>query len=313
MRLSASTAGISLCESNSVGFVDGNSVTVVIPTFNRAGPLRRALASVVAQTRPPDEIIVVDDGSTDDTARLVSEDFEGVRYLVQDRAGVSAARNRGIAEARGRWIAFLDSDDEWQPSKLERQLAALVIESTYRICHTEEIWIRRGRRVNPKHRHAKAGGFIFRRCLPLCAMSPSSVIMHRSLIEEIGPFDEDLPVCEDYDMWLRVCSRYPVLFVPQPLVIKYGGHDDQLSRRYWGMDRFRIRALEKVIEQPHLSEGDRLAALDTLINKTGIYAQGARKRGREAEATAYERRALLYEKRMRMPLEGAAKRCRSTG
>lgn len=278
--------------------IRSNYVTVVIPTFNRAALLRRALESVRAQTHPPDEIIVVDDGSTDDTARIVQQDFSDVRYMLQDSAGVSAARNRGIAAAHTPWVAFLDSDDEWRPRKLKRQLEALSGEPTYRICHTDEIWIRGGHRVNPKDRHAKAGGFIFQHCLPLCAMSPSSVIMHRSLIEDVGPFDEDLPVCEDYDMWLRVCSRYPVLFIPEPLVVKYGGHDDQLSRRYWGMDRFRIEALEKILQQPHLASKDRIATLAALIDKINVYVRGVRSRGREAEAAVYARKRRGYEERI---------------
>lgn len=291
-----------------------NSVTVVIPTYNRAALLGRALASLGAQTRRPEEIIVVDDGSSDGTAALVRECFGGVVYASQERAGVSAARNRGIAQARGEWIAFLDSDDEWRPGKLERQLASLACEPTYRICHCDEIWVRRGRRVNPKDRHAKAGGRIFRRCLPLCAISPSAVIMHRSLLDEVGPFDEDLPVCEDYDMWLRVCSRHPVLFVAEPLVVKHGGHPDQLSRRYWGMDRFRIAALEKIVRLPHLDGDDRRAALETLLEKIDVYLQGARKRHKRDEVELYEkkRRECVQGIDIRKS-EGAEARCRNTG
>ena len=168
-------------------------VSVVIPTHNRKRLVPRALESVLAQTRPAEEIIVVDDGSTDGTASAVASRFAGVRCLRQERRGVSAARNRGVASATGHWIAFLDSDDEWLPHKLERQLAALEASPGHRICHSDEVWIRRGQRVNQGRRHAKGGGRIFRRCLPLCVISPSAVLVERQLLAELGGFDEALP------------------------------------------------------------------------------------------------------------------------
>jgi glycosyltransferase involved in cell wall biosynthesis len=264
------------------------TVSVIIPTHNRSALLRRALESVRAQTRLPDEVIVVDDGSTDDTATWVPGDYADVVFLRRKNSGVSAARNAGIAAARGRWIAFLDSDDEWRPRKLERQLRALSASPDTPLCHTDEIWIRNGRRVNRMHKHAKHGGWIYPRCLPLCAISPSSAIVRRDVFDDVGLFDEDLPACEDYDMWLRVCSRYPVLLVDEPLVVKYGGHDDQLSRRYWGMDRFRIRALDAILRAGVLGEGDRRATVETLCEKLDIYIAGARKRRRREEVEAYE-------------------------
>jgi GT2 family glycosyltransferase len=149
--------------------------------------------------------------------------------------------------AKHEWIAFLDSDDEWLPHKLERQCEALERHPQYRFCHTDEIWIRRGRRVNPMKKHAKHRGYIFDQCLPLCVISPSSALIHRDLFDRYGTFDPELPVCEDYDLWLRICAREPVLYVDEALLLKFGGHEDQLSQAYWGMDRFRIRALENLI------------------------------------------------------------------
>jgi glycosyltransferase involved in cell wall biosynthesis len=264
-----------------------SSVSVVIPTFNRARSVLRAVRSVLAQTRPAVEVIVVDDGSTDGTGDLVREQISGVEYLRQENRGVSAARNRGIEAATGEWVALLDSDDEWLPEKLERQMAMLEQEPEYRVCHTDEIWVRHGRRVNPREKHAKHGGWIFRHCLPLCAISPSSVLIHRSVFDEVGLFDESLPACEDYDLWLRVCSRWPVLFLAERLVVKHGGHGDQLSRRTRGLDRYRILALEKLLESGVLGAGDQRAALETLVEKIDIYAAGARKRGRIDEAGEY--------------------------
>jgi glycosyltransferase involved in cell wall biosynthesis len=199
--------------------------------------------------------------------------------IQQDNLGVSAARNAGIAVARHDWIALLDSDDVWHENKLERQLAALNNAPEYLICHSNEIWIRNGVRVNQMDKHKKVGGHIFQHCLPLCVISPSAVMIHRSLFEETGLFDESLPACEDYDLWLRICSRYPVLYIDEALITKHGGHDDQLSRQFWGMDRFRIQALNRIISGNNLSDRDRDAAINMMVKKITIYLTGAEKHG----------------------------------
>ena len=255
-------------------------VSVVIPTFDRAELVCRALRSVYQQTLPPDEVLVVDDGSTDDTAARVEREFPQARVIRQDNMGVSAARNRGIEEAQGRWIALLDSDDEWKREKLERQLAQLVSQP-HAVCHCDEVWIRNGERVNQRRRHAKRGGRIYMDCLELCAISPSAVVIERSAFAKAGMFDEAFPVCEDYELWLRLTARFPVLLVDQPLVVKYGGHADQLSRSRGGMDRFRVRALAKAWrELDHLSVDERCRTLEVLIGKLEVLIGGARKRDR---------------------------------
>ena len=264
-----------------------SSVSVVVPTFERAAMLPRALESVEEQTCPPGEVIVVDDGSTDGTGELARRRFPGVRYLRREHGGVSAARNTGIAAAGGEWVALLDSDDVWRPEKLERQLTALAAAPEHLVCHTDEIWVRDGRRVNPGRRHAKRGGRIFRHCLPLCAISPSAALIHHSVFDTVGGFDEDLPACEDYDLWLRITARYPVLLVDEPLVEKHGGHADQLSRTVPGLDRYRIRALVKILEAGVLDPGDRAVAAATLDRKCRIWAGGAAARGRDEEAARY--------------------------
>ncbi len=261
-------------------------VSVVIPAYNREDRLPSAIRSVLDQSAPPAEVIVVDDGSTDGTPALV-RDFPEVRYLRQENQGVSAARNHGISAAKHDWIALLDSDDEWLPRKVERQWRALERDPRFRFCHTDEIWIRKGRRVNPMKKHAKHGGHIFRHCLPLCVISPSSALIHRDLFERFGMFDPELPVCEDYDLWLRICAREPVLYVDEPLLLKFGGHEDQLSHAYWGMDRFRIHALEKLIQSGALEGEDLTAALETLYGKIDLFAAGAEKRRRFEEADRY--------------------------
>jgi len=273
---------------------DPMHISVIIPTWNRAGRLREALQSVYAQTAPATEVIVVDDGSTDTTRQMVLGEFPQTRYIYQQNRGVSSARNTGIGAATGDWIALLDSDDRWQADKLAHQQQQLQDNPDYRIAHCNEIWIRHGKRVNPMKKHAKYGGKIYRHCLPLCAISPSAVIIHREVFASVGLFDEQLPACEDYDLWLRICAVYPVLFSEQALVIKEGGHGDQLSRRYWGMDRFRIQALEKMLASRVLDTVSHTATRDMLIDKLSIVIKGAVKHGNHKLARRYEEKLRHY-------------------
>ena len=267
-----------------------STVSVIVPTFDRQHLISRALDSVLYQTYTWLDLIVVDDGSTDGTYDWVRTHYPKVKLLRQPNQGVSAARNRGIAAARGDWIAFLDSDDVWCKSKIECQLEALAKEPQSRICHTDEIWIRNGVRVNPMRKHSKNGGNIFKQCLPRCVISPSSVLLHRSVFEDFGCFDEELPACEDYDLWLRLTAKLPVTYLPEQLVVKYGGHDDQLSKKYWGMDRFRIVSLEKLICSRTLTNVQIQSAAKEMKIKLDIYLQGARRRGNRDTCSIYERK-----------------------
>ncbi len=274
-------------------------VSVVIPTHNRVTWLPEAVESVLGQTYRDIELIVVDDASSDDTAELVQSRWPTVRYLrLDERRGPSAARNAGLHAAASEWIAFLDSDDLWLPRKLERQLGALERTGRYRVCYTDEIWVRNGRRVNPKKKHHKHSGWIFAHSLRLCIVSPSSVVMHRSFFEEVGEFDESLPACEDYDLWLRASCRMPFLFVPEKLIVKRGGHEDQLSRQ-WGLDVYRVRALEKLLEKAPLSARQRRLAASELVRRCRILEQGFRKRGRVGKADYYARLAAHWESEQR--------------
>lgn len=268
-------------------------VSVIVPTFNRGWILTEAVDSVLAQTRADFELIVVDDGSTDDTRRRLEPYGDRIIYVNQPNRGVSAARNTGWRHARGDLIALLDSDDLWQPGKLERQLAFFETHPTARICQTEETWIRNGRRVNPRRRHRKPSGWIFEPSLALCLVSPSAVMLRRELLAETGGFDESLPACEDYDLWLRISLRCPVHLIDAPLVVKRGGHDDQLSAAP-GLDRYRIRSLDKILANELLTPRQRRAAIAMLAEKCRIYAAGCRKRGRSTEAESYDTLAAKY-------------------
>jgi glycosyltransferase involved in cell wall biosynthesis len=261
-----------------------------------------AIASVRMQRDCPAlEIIVVDDGSTDRTDAAVAELADSVRYVRQEQRGVSAARNHGAALARGEWLAFLDSDDLWKPRKLAAQLAFHAAHPELSVSQTDEIWFRHGRRVNPRGYHAKPSGDIFLPSLQRCLVSPSAVMMRRETFVRLGGFDEGLEVCEDYDLWLRVASRMHVGLLREPLVVKRGGHADQLSRRFWGMDRFRVASLTKLLATQPLDTGRRAAVCEVLQRKCGILAQGALRRGRPEEARRY---ALLAAAGSRMSVGG---------
>jgi glycosyltransferase involved in cell wall biosynthesis len=261
-------------------------VSVIVPTYNRASLLKEALDSVLAQSYRNVELIVVDDGSTDHTRRLLSSYGDRITVLLQPNAGVSAARNRGIQAASGDLIALLDSDDYWLPGKLAAQVDFFKATPQALICQTEEIWIRNGVRVNPKRRHRKLSGMIFQASLPLCLISPSAVMMRKSLLDEVGLFDEDLPACEDYDLWLRITWKYPVHLISAPLVVKRGGHADQLSRLP-ELDKYRIRSITRMLLKGVLSNEERQAACRVLEQKCRIYADGCHKRGRDDEADYY--------------------------
>ena len=259
------------------------NISVIIPTFNRKETLKRAIQSVVMQSYTPYEIIVIDDGSDDGTKEWLKDNFPNVKYIYQMNSGVSSARNKGIKFARGDWIALLDSDDEWLPSKLKDQAYEIELNPAAKFLHTNEIWIRNGVRVNQMKKHKKYGGYIFEKCLDMCRISPSSVLIKKDIFDEIGMFDETLKVCEDYDLWLRFASKYPVHFLDQPLIKKYGGHSDQLSKVDDGIESYRIRSLKKIMNSGILNKKQKTITKDVLVKKMYIYAKGLEKRNKIRE------------------------------
>ena len=264
-------------------------VSVIIPTFNRAEKLILAISSLFDQTFADFEIIVVDDGSTDGTNLALNRFGGRILYEAHERnRGVSAARNTGIRRSCAPLIAFLDSDDYWLPEKLAVQVKYFDRHPCTMVSQTNEIWIRNGRRVNPGKRHQKPSGDIFKPSLRLCVVSPSAVMLRRSILDEVGLFDEDLPACEDYDLWLRISCRYPVHLIRHKLVVKEGGHIDQLSRSHWGLDRYRVKALLRLLAHEDLAPDVRQAAIACLEKRCAILANGFRKRGRTGLARQFE-------------------------
>ncbi|MHB2149826.1 glycosyltransferase family 2 protein [Calditrichota bacterium LG25] len=255
-------------------------ISVIIPVYNRPQMVKRAIESVLAQTEAAHEILVINDGSTDETPRILEKFGKRITVINQAHKGVSAARNTGIRLARGEWIALLDSDDEWLPEKLAMAREFHESHPQYLIFQSQEIWIRHGKRVNPKKKHQKYGGWIFRQSLPLCIVSPSAVVIHQSVFKKVGLFDENFPVCEDYDLWLRVARLFPIGLDSRAGIVKYGGHEDQLSRKYWGMDYYRVLAIEKHLKENNLPPDLRQAALEEILKKLQVLISGYQKRGR---------------------------------
>ena len=272
-------------------------ISVVIPTLNRINTLQRALDSVINQTYKPAEIIVVDNGSSDGTLKFLREQYPKITILTENKIGVSSARNKGIKKSINQWIALLDSDDAWHPRKLEIQTSMLNSAlKEYNLIHTDEVWFRNNKHINQMKKHKKQGGYIFERCLSLCCISPSSVLFKKNILDKVGLFDESLPVCEDYDMWLKICSSEEVLFAQDKLTYKYGGHKDQLSKSYWGMDRFRIKSIENIIKNFDLTYKQKKQAKKELIKKLKIIINGAFKRNNLSIVNEFSTKLEYWDK-----------------
>ena len=269
-------------------------VSIIIPTYNRSNLVKEAIDSVLNQTYQDFELIVVDDGSTDDTKAIVSQYGNKLNYYLIEHKGVSAARNYGIEKSSGEYLTFLDSDDLWKKDKLKKQIQFFDKNPEAKICYTDEIWYRNGVRVNQKKKHYKPSGDIFLELLTLCRISASSIMFRREIIGDrhlwcLSPyklFDENLPVCEDYDLWLRMSIKYPIHFIDIPLIIKRNGLGENLSQMYWGMDRFRVKSLEKILER-ELDDLYKEEAIKELCKKLNILSNGSLKRGKILQFVKY--------------------------
>ncbi len=272
--------------------------SVIIPTYNRVVYLKKAVNSVLNQNFKDYELIVVDDGSEDSTAELIENyPAEKINYIRQENKGVSAARNMGIRNSRGEYVAFLDSDDWWLKDKLKETDRAIRENPGYYIYHTRERWFRNGKIHNPKKIHRKPSGDIFKKCLKLCCVSISTAVVKKELFDKIGYFDETLPACEDYDFWLRAAVDYPVFLIDKILTEKEGGHSNQQSKKFYGMDRFRVKSITKILERENPASDKYREAFKELEKKCNIYISGCIKRGKTAEADRYKDIIKSYKKR----------------
>lgn len=277
-------------------------ISIVIPVHNRGKLLEEALQSIYAQTHPAAqiEIIIVDDGSTEDLSSIKQHHPKTI-WIHQKQRGVSAARNAGIAQACGEWIALLDSDDLWLPEKLQTQWAFHEANPSIAISHTKEQWIRNGKPMDSEKYLTYPNGEFFLDSLQKCCVGPSTVMFKKSLFETAGGFDETLEVCEDYDLWLRIARITPIGLIPYKFTLKRGGHDDQLSTRHWGMDRFRITALQKHLDSPHHQ-----AVLEEIIRKCDFLCQGAEKRGNHALLEQYQKEKARAVEQLRFTTRNPA-------
>jgi glycosyltransferase involved in cell wall biosynthesis len=215
--------------------------------------LARAIDSVLAQSYEAAEIIVVDDGSSDATSE-VAKMYPEVLLLRQNNMGVSTARNNGVMMASNEWIAFLDSDDTWHPKKLAFQVAHHKKYPDTLVSYTDEVWIRNDKEWPIPKKFHKPDKVSFEDSLGYCNIAPSSVLINKQCFERLGGFDESFEVCEDYDLWLRILRENTIDLVPQKLINKYGGSDDQLSQKYKFLDRWHIRSLFKHVEKTFVRE-----------------------------------------------------------
>jgi glycosyltransferase involved in cell wall biosynthesis len=228
-------------------------VSVVIPTYNRAALIRETLDSVLAQTIGDSEVIVVDDGSTDDTATVIATYGSRVLYLHQENAGQAAARNRGIRAAGAEYIAFVDDDDLWLPAKLEKQLAGLLAhqDSTWAYCDAQVFdgatsqALHNFSQINTPHAGQVAPALLARDFIA----SPTPVV-RRDVFAEVGYFDESalLKRREDWDMWLRIAAHHPIVYLPDVLArYRYHGQNAARAEDPWTVHRSRTAVIERAV------------------------------------------------------------------
>ncbi len=245
-------------------------VNVIIPSYNRPEWTIRAIQSVAMQTYSNWHLILVDDGSSDNTYERACDylkSCDGISYTTvkTPNLGVSHARNIGIKLSSSPLISFLDCDDWWFPHKLEAQVNFLNNNPHLKWVYTEELWLKNDQPFLRKKQHQKFDTNIFENCVNRCFIGVSSVMIMREIFNTIGFFNEDYPVCEDYELWLRISNKYPIGFLSEEHIVKNGGHDDQLSTKYKAMDYWRVKASASMLNKG-LSE-NQTQAIKTFINK----------------------------------------------
>ena len=243
-------------------------ISAIIPSFNREEHLPIAINSIKNQTYHINEIIIIDDGSTDSTQEILKK-INNIKVIRTENFGVSHARNIGIKASKNDWIAFLDSDDIWMQNKIEKQVNFHKENQNILFSHTGERWIRDGNRVKYPKSLKKPQGECFLQNISTCKIAASSVLMHKSIFDDIGYFDEKLKVCEDYDLWLRVTQKYAIGLLDEELITKFAGHK-QLSSLIFAIDRYHIYSLQKFLNSKFKDKVEQ-----EIIRKYNILIKGA--------------------------------------
>ncbi len=280
-------------------------VSVIIPVWNREDVVKRAIQSVFSQTYENWELILIDDGSTDSTfasliemkqnfdklpkkgyGKIENGQLEQICIKKLDKnSGVSVARNFGISMARGEWVAFLDSDDEWFPDKLRKQVSFHLENPKYQLSQTREKWNKKGNFISVPFAFQKRKEGIWEQSLELCAVTPSSCFIKKEFLANGNLFDEKLKCCEDYDLWLRILwEGYEIPCLDEDLLIRYGGNADQLSSRFSAIERFRMYSQLKLLKS-HWNGNGKSEKLESLLGsarkRIEILMEGRKKRGLE--------------------------------
>ena len=264
-------------------------ISVIIPTYNREKFLNKTIDSVLNQTVQADEIIIIDDGSTDDTKTFISNYHDDkIKYIYQQNNGVSNARNTGIQRSKNKWLCFLDSDDIWEINKLELQIKFHKENKHILFSHTDELWMFNQKIINQKKHQLKPSGFCFEQNIPNTLIGASTVMIHKKILEDIGYFDEELIACEDYDLWLRILRKYELGLINQKLITKIAGHEKQLSFTTKLMDTYRIKALQK-----HLNTEYHKEITSEIVKKCDILIKGAKKHNNPKIEVYYSKLKML--------------------
>ena len=227
------------------------SVSVIIPTYQRPHLVSQTIESVLAQTYTDYEIIVVNDGSTDNTKEVLASFGDKITVINQENQGVAAARNTGIMAARGRYIAFLDHDDLWQPNKLKKQIACLESHPNFGLVYSDMFYFNdvglfpdTYAKLYPVPPVQHCWTLFVRNTIPTCSV----VVVRRECLDDVGLFDETMPPCDDYDLWLRLIEKWPICFINEPLVY-YRRSADQQSQNEEGMLLSWLRVKEKTFRR----------------------------------------------------------------
>jgi glycosyltransferase involved in cell wall biosynthesis len=297
-------------------------VSVVVPTHNKKEMVTEAIESVLAQSYRDCELIVVDDGSTDGTPLHVFSTFGAqpeaieilskmnpnavrpfshsfahdgipIQYHYIANRGLSAARNRGIKFAHGSCVAFLEAEDLWNPAHLETHATFHEENDWARVSHIGECHVRDRSRAGKARKAPPASGWIFQQALETSPICISAAMAHRTCFAECGGFDENLPACEDYDLWLRFAARYPIHFLEGTEIVRRSSRF-QSSNRSWTWDRYRVYALEKSFQSGKLNAEQRLLVAEEIVKKCERLVEGFKRQKSEERANFYERKRKRF-------------------